>query len=223
MNATLRVRDEPFFLTGRGLAFTCEFVEGQLRIGSATAVTLGPAGDGVMEDMAVVEVVLNRSHGEAHEWPALVFSCQRGDARADRLARLLRPGVVLGVEALAAQSPIVIVGDDINMFDSLAAAQAYVEPPNVINGGKAGYDSTGRAIVSLVERRSCGELRDALFGLAKRVRLELSPDEPDPEKLRSALVQYLNRVRGGRALAPVGANMTLQEVIAAAYEYARTR
>ena len=123
----------------------------------------------------------------------------------------------------SARPPIVIATDDVNIFDSLAAAQAYLEPPDVTNGARVGYDSTGRAILSLIERNPRGGL-SGLFGVVEeRVRLEVSSDDPDPGQLRSTLVQYVNRVRMLRTLAPVGGEVSLQEIIAAAYEYARTR
>jgi len=43
--SVLRVRDEPFFLTGRGLAVVCEPVDGDLRFFLPATVTI-PSGPG---------------------------------------------------------------------------------------------------------------------------------------------------------------------------------
>jgi hypothetical protein len=122
-----------------------------------------------------------------------------------------------------AQPPIIIDTDDLAMFDSLAAAEAYLEPPDVPDGAPVGFDATGRRILSRIERTSRGGFADRLFGPRERVRLELSPSVPDPAALRVALIQYVNRVREGREQLPLSEAAALPEVLAAAYEFARTR
>ena len=94
MQATFRVRDEPCFITGRGLAVICEFVDGEFSYASPVTVMLDgdPSGDSLVESSAIESVRV-----DGGELPGLLIPCERGSERADSLRRRLRPGVVLKI------------------------------------------------------------------------------------------------------------------------------
>jgi hypothetical protein len=104
MPTILRVRGEPFFITGRGLAVTCEFEAGEARLGfPATATIEIPGGAPLVEAIIAVEAALDRSTASAREWPALIFAVDRPGERAELLRQLLRPGVRISLTGPATE------------------------------------------------------------------------------------------------------------------------
>jgi hypothetical protein len=101
--SVLRVRNEPFFLTGRGLAVVCEPVDGDVRLFLPATVTIpgGPDGPQV-EHVDVVEAVLDRSGDQVREWPGLVIRTERDSAHAELLRGLLQPGTLVSLTGPAA-------------------------------------------------------------------------------------------------------------------------
>lgn len=94
MQATFRVRDEPCFITGRGLAVICELVDGEFSYFMRVTVTIDgdPTGDILVESSGI-----ESARVDGGELPGLIFPCERGSERADSLRRRLRPGVVLNI------------------------------------------------------------------------------------------------------------------------------
>jgi hypothetical protein len=92
LQATFRVRGEPFFITDRGLAVICELVDGEFSYASPVTVTLdgGASTDSLAESSTIESVRV-----DGGEMPGLIIPCERGSERADSLRRRLRPGVVL--------------------------------------------------------------------------------------------------------------------------------
>ncbi len=92
--AKLRVRGEPFFITGRGLGVIGYPVDCSLRFAQPVTVAIpgGPDGE-VIEHVAHVEAA--RVREPPGELPGLVFPAERGSARAELLRALLRPGTLL--------------------------------------------------------------------------------------------------------------------------------
>ena len=94
LQATFRVRDEPFFITGRGLAVICEFVDGEFSYASPMTVSLdgGPNGESLAESSTI-----ESARVDGGELPGLLIPCERDSERADSLRRLLHPGAVLNI------------------------------------------------------------------------------------------------------------------------------
>lgn len=94
MQATFRVRDEPFFITGRGLAVICDPVDGEFSYASPVTVSLngGTSGDGLVESSTI-----ESARVDGAELPGLMFACERDSERADVLRSLLHRGAVLDI------------------------------------------------------------------------------------------------------------------------------
>lgn len=101
--ATLRVRDEPFFITGRGLVVVCEHVEGALYIGPHEATVEIPdgAGGARVETVSAVEAALGLDWKDR---PALLFRVERGEGET-ALRALLQPGTLLALTGSATEVP----------------------------------------------------------------------------------------------------------------------
>ena len=99
--ATLRVRDEPFFITGRGLAVVCELVDGALFFGPHGATVAFPDGAGGtrVETVSAIEAALGL---DGVDRPALLFPAERGD-RETAFRAVLQPGVLLALTGPATE------------------------------------------------------------------------------------------------------------------------
>lgn len=92
--ATLRVLDEPFFITGRGLVVVCECVsaDGPVGLPATATIPLGSGGTHT-EEVAGIAATSGRGHPDR---PALLFRLERGE-RETLLRGMLRPGAVFTV------------------------------------------------------------------------------------------------------------------------------
>lgn len=83
------------------------------------------------------------------------------------------------------QPPIIVLDDDVEIFESVASAEGYLEPPDVRRGKLRILDREGRPVVAKIVRRL----------LAEVVKLEDAPaSEPKPGDFRAALELFLSRV-----------------------------
>ena len=94
MQATFRVRDEPCFITGRGLAVICELVDGEFAYSSPVTVTLEGVPSGAS---LVVSSAIELARVDGGELPGLILPCERDSERAGSLRRLLHRGAVLNI------------------------------------------------------------------------------------------------------------------------------
>jgi hypothetical protein len=94
LQATFRVCDEPFFITGRGLAVMCDLVEGEFSYSAPVTISLdgGPNGESLAESSTI-----ESARADGGELPGLLIPCERDSERADSLRRLLHPGAVLNI------------------------------------------------------------------------------------------------------------------------------
>ena len=80
------------------------------------------------------------------------------------------------------RAPILVVSDDTAVFDSVQAAERYLEPPDVKDLDVRVYDADGLLLQCVIERRF----------LANVVRFKETDGPPDVVALRAALVEFIN-------------------------------
>lgn len=97
--AVFRVYQEPFQVTGRGLAVLCEYESGDVRLGQRVEVRVANnVGPGEPVYSAIVESA--RVKGvPGEELPALLFGAAQDAEVTERLRALLQPGAQLLLSA----------------------------------------------------------------------------------------------------------------------------
>jgi hypothetical protein len=109
--------------------------------------------------------------------------------------------------------PIFVVVDDLLVFDSIEAAESYLEPVDVTEGERA-YDSQGRLFRVRVE----GSIKRGWFSVDQsRATVKLDPTETQPghaEQLRVALGRWLGQLEssGPRQCPPRRPRAPLAEI-----------
>ena len=80
------------------------------------------------------------------------------------------------------RAPILVIGDDVDVFDSVQDAERYLEPPDVSDTAVRVYDAEGRVLTCVIERRLLNEV----------VRFKETDGPPDVAGLRAALIEFIN-------------------------------
>jgi hypothetical protein len=83
--------------------------------------------------------------------------------------------------------PIIVVSDDVDVFETVSAAESYIEPPDVAVTRL--YDRDGRPLQASVASRG------PRFFRSQRVHIsEIGDAEPEPDRLRALLLRFLRGV-----------------------------
>ena len=116
--------------------------------------------------------------------------------------------------------PIIVIGDDLEIFESVGDAERYIEAPDVHKGQTVAYDSEGR----LLELRAPGQGTSTFLGVRTydvRQPISISDAEPEPShqsELSSCLRDYLHRLSLSEETL---SQMSLAELIGVAIERCR--
>ncbi|HEX9049461.1 MAG TPA: hypothetical protein VF841_02910 [Anaeromyxobacter sp.] len=117
---------------------------------------------------------------------------------------------------MAITPPIFVLADELLVFDTVTAAESFLEPVDV-EPGERGFDSEGRALLV----RVVGEVAKGRFSVNQsRARVEIVLAEEAPthaHELHDVLVRWLTAVEGA---APSDA---LAELVARAHTLGRYR
>jgi hypothetical protein len=83
------------------------------------------------------------------------------------------------------KAPIIVVSDDVDVFEDVKAAERYLEPPEVRSGMRL-YDRDARPIQALVVKRG-----PRFFGTEHVQLADIDGAEPDSDEVRALLTRFL--------------------------------
>lgn len=87
------------------------------------------------------------------------------------------------------EAPIIVIRDDLEIFDSVSAAERYLEPADVRTRDTACYDRNGRVLVAEIVAR-----RRLIFAYDAVVLSDVIPQKNNAGELRQLLLEYLRRL-----------------------------
>ena len=107
------------------------------------------------------------------------------------------------------RGPIIVLSDDVELFESVADAERYLEAPDVRSGNiRKVYDRDGRKLRPVIRKGPLG---------AEHVEIADTPETPDVEEFRDGIVQLL--VRCTEESPDVFSHRSIDELIAEALPY----
>jgi hypothetical protein len=97
--------------------------------------------------------------------------------------------------------PVIVVSDDVDIFDTPSSAARYLEAVDVRGRNIRVYDGDGRPMNPVVKKRLMAEV----------VELEETHEQPEVDELRQALIRFLEAVK--KPEEPSLASLSLQRLL----------